>query len=193
MSWHDTLLFSGCMCMCFIWLWCVLRWGAVKSCQPGGVWAGLWLDSLCGRQSSMNQTLIVSPPQGTIRCLTNHMSVFLPPTPTPSLSCVLSLTYEGSGGKRMAIVFRRHCIHAFHSHWPVPSAWPHKMHRKLPVYTYAKSLLWKMATQILKKQGTRLPEHVFSDFETYCLVIWVSLLQFMLRVQYLLGNVEYNR
>lgn len=54
------------------------QWSSVMpSCQPGGVWAGLWLDSSCGRQSSVNQTLIVSPPQETIRCLTNHMSVFL--------------------------------------------------------------------------------------------------------------------
>ncbi len=82
MSWHDTLLFSECICMRFNWLWCVLPWGAVKFCQPGGVWAGLWLDSLCGRQNSMNQTLIVSSPQETIRCLTNHVSVFLP-TPSP--------------------------------------------------------------------------------------------------------------
>ncbi len=58
---------------------------AVRSSEvlsAGGVWAGLWLDSLCGRQNSMNQTLIVSSPQETIRCLTNHVSVFLP-TPSP--------------------------------------------------------------------------------------------------------------
>ncbi len=54
------------------------QWSSVSR----GVWAGLWLDSLCGRQNSMNQTLIVSSPQETIRCLTNHVSVFLP-TPSP--------------------------------------------------------------------------------------------------------------
>ncbi len=37
---------------------------------------------LCVGQNSMNQTLIVSSPQETIRCLTNHVSVFLP-TPSP--------------------------------------------------------------------------------------------------------------
>ncbi len=169
MSWHDILLFSECICsvstdsgVCF-----AVRSSEVLSAGGGLSWAVA--DSLCGRQNSMNQTLIVSSPQETIRCLTNHVSVFLPtPSPFTQLCSLINVWWKWweTDGHSLPLL----SVHTDQS--PLPD------HTRNCPFTLMPSLVMILAAQILKKQGTRLPEHVFSDFETYSLVIWASLLQF---------------
>ncbi len=152
----------------------------------GGVWAGLWLDSLCGRQNSMNQTLIVSSPQETIRCLTNHVSVFLPtPSPFTQLCSLINVWWKWWETDGHSLPQTLHSCFLFTLTNPLCLTTQETARLHL-----CQVSVMILAAQILKKQGTRLPEHVFSDFETYCLVIWASLLQFMLRIQHLSGNVD---